>query len=313
MQVYKNIESVNKQNLFVTAGVFDGLHLGHQHIIKQLINSAKKNNTESALITFWPHPLTIVLPDRSVSLIDTLDEKIKFIETQGVDNLIILPFTTEFSSLSAQEFIKTHLKDKLNISGLIVGYDHKFGRDKLNDLNILCQYAKQYNFKIKKTDAFSFQNETLSSTLIRQAILNGQIERANTFLSRHFSLSGTVVKGYKIGRKLGFPTANIQVNASYKIIPKEGVYAVIAQFDNRRLKGMLNIGTRPTFNNNANVKSIELHLFDFEENIYGKTIKISFCKRMRNEMKFDNTQDLIAQLKDDEKTIKKYFQEKDIR
>ncbi len=309
MKIYNDISQISKKGLFVTAGVFDGLHLGHRHILKYLVENAKKQAVESAVITFWPHPLTVVLPDKNVELIDTIDEKIELIKKQGIDNLILLPFTKELSSLSAKEFMQKYLKESLNIRGLVIGYDHKFGRDQLHDFNVLSQYAKELGFDIKKSDAFIYEQETISSTLIRKAIKAGKIERANTFLSRNFALSGKVVGGHRIGRKIGFPTANIQLDTPCKIIPKEGVYAVNIIIDKMKFEGMLNIGLRPTFNSNISNKTIEVHIFDFNNCLYDKNITIEFCKRIRDEMKFDGVQQLVEQLRKDETSIRHYFKE----
>ncbi len=307
MKIYNNINEIKEKKCFVTVGVFDGLHLGHQHILKTLKESARNHNVESVVITFHPHPLTVVGKNLTVSLIDSLEEKIQLMEEHGIDNLIIQPFTKEFASLSARDFMEKYLKNILDIEGLIVGYDHKFGKDKLHDFSTLSHYAEEFNFKILKTDAFVYEGNTISSTLIRGALLNGKVEQAEEFLSRPYSLSGIVVKGRQIGRQIGFPTANIMVDFPNKIIPKEGVYAVEVEHNNIVRKGMLNIGKRPTFSDGIPTKTIEVYIFNFDGDLYGETLKVSFHKRIRNEIKFTKVEDLISQLEKDEKNIRKYF------
>ncbi len=307
MKIYNNINEIREKKCFVTVGVFDGLHLGHQHILKTLKESARTHNVESAVITFHPHPLTVVGKNISVSLIDTLKEKVQLIEQFGIDNLIIQPFTKEFASLSAKDFMRKYLKNILDIEGLIVGYDHKFGKDKLHDFNTLSHYAEELNFKIIKTDAFVYDESTISSTLIRESLLNGKVEQAKKFLSRPYNLSGEVVKGRQIGRQIGFPTANIMVDFPNKIIPQEGVYAVEVEHNNTLRQGMMNIGKRPTFSDGIPTKTIEVYIFNFDGDLYGETLKVSFHKRIRNEINFASVEDLISQLKEDEKNIRQYF------
>lgn len=308
MNIYKNINNVKIKNPFVTVGTFDGVHLGHQHIFKRLKEISQQNDGESVVITFWPHPRMVLNhTDDTVLMINTIEEKIELIEQQGIDNFIILPFTKEFSQLSSREFIHDYLHKALAIKGLIVGYDHRFGRDRLGNFDILKECAIKYNFLIEKIDAFDINGENISSTKIRNILLNGEIENATGYLSRNFTISGKVTNGYKIGRNIGFPTANIAPDSPVKLIPKDGVYAVKVLIDNKTYNGMLNIGLRPTFNQNNNDKSIEVHIINFEGDIYGDSVKISFFKRIRNEMKFNSIDDLISQLKKDKEHVEKYF------
>ncbi|MDF1550400.1 MAG: bifunctional riboflavin kinase/FAD synthetase [Bacteroidales bacterium] len=308
MKIYNDINNVKIKNPFVTVGTFDGVHLGHQHIFNKLKDIAKKHHGESVVITFWPHPRMVLNhSDDQVLMINTIDEKIELIEKQGIDHFIILPFTTEFSKLSSRDFIDTYLHKILNINGLIVGYDHRFGKDRLGNFDVLKECAKKYNFIIEKINAFDINGEKISSTIIRNQLLNGEVEHANKYLSRNFALSGKVTNGYRIGRNLGFPTANVQPESPYKLIPRDGVYAVQVIVENKIYSGMLNIGLRPTFNENNNDKSIEVHIIGFDGDLYGDNIKIVFHKRIRNEMKFNSIEELVAQLKNDKIQIEAYF------
>jgi riboflavin kinase / FMN adenylyltransferase len=308
MNIYKNINDVKINTPFVTVGTFDGVHLGHQYIFEQLINEAKKHGGESVLITFWPHPRMVVKKaENNISMINTIEEKIELIEKQGIDHFIILPFTKEFSQLSSKEFIDKYLYQLIGIKGLIVGYDHKFGKDRQGNFEELKLCADKYGFRIKKIDALSVNNENISSTKIRNALLQGEIEKANEYLSRKFTLPGHVTNGRKIGRDLGFPTANIQPNSQYKLIPRDGVYAVKVEVETKIFNGMLNIGTRPTFNDGAINKSIEVHIIDFNGNLYHQDIKLYFHKRIRDEFKFNSIEELVSQLHKDKSDVIEYF------
>jgi len=308
MNIYKNINNVKINNPFVTVGTFDGVHLGHQYIFEQLIKEARSNNGESVVITFWPHPRMVINEATSdISMINTIEEKIELIEKQGIDHFVILPFTKEFSQLSSKEFIDKYLYKLLEIKGLIMGYDHKFGKDRQGNFEDLKNCADKYGFKIKKVDALSLDNENISSTKIRQALIQGQIEKANNYLSRKFTLPGLVTNGRKVGRDLGFPTANIQPDSEYKLIPKDGVYVVKVEVENKLHIGMLNIGNRPTFDDDGMRKSIEVHIINYTGNLYHQNIKLYFYKRVRDELKFNSVDELIAQLKKDKVQIEQYF------
>ena len=308
MDIYKNINNVKINTPFVTVGIFDGVHLGHQYIFDELIKEAKSNNGESVVITFWPHPRIVISNDKkSISMINTIEEKIELIGAQGIDHFVILPFTKEFSQLSSNEFIDQYLHQLIGIKGLIVGYDHKFGKDRQGNFDHLKSCANKYGFKIKKIDAFKLNNENVSSTKIRQALIHGKIEKANSYLSRKFTLPGLVKNGRKVGRDLGFPTANIQPDSEYKLIPKDGVYAVKVKVEDKMYIGMLNIGTRPTFEEGEPKKSIEVHIIDFSGNLYHQNIKLYFHKRVRDELKFNSIEELVEQLKRDKADILEYF------
>jgi len=308
VKIYNDIYSANIRNPFVTVGIFDGVHLGHQAIFKQIKELAQNSDGESVVITFWPHPKTVVgVASSEISLINSLDEKINLVEEQGIDHFIILPFTKEFSQLSSEKFIEHYLFMILKIKGLVVGFDHKFGKDREGNFEVLTQYAQKYNFIIQKIDALSIGNVNISSTNIRNALVEGNIELANSYLSRNFSISGLVANGKKIGRDLGFPTANIEPDFANKLIPRDGVYAVQLSVQGFTYLGMLNIGHRPTIAQGNEAKTIEVHIIDFEGDLYHQKIEISFYHRIRDELKFNSLDDLISQLKKDKSQIQTFF------
>ena len=290
-------------------GTFDGVHLGHIHIFNKLKAKAKEINGESVVLTFWPHPRFVLgKTDRdSVKMINTLDEKIKLIEKQGIDALIIINFTKDFAKLSSCDFIEKYLYEKLKIKSLIVGYDHHFGKNRDGSYEVLKSCALQYNFSIEKVPPFIVNNEIISSTLIRKAITEGNIEKANTYLAKYYFFTGKVVAGQKIGRDLGFPTANIELSENYKLIPPIGVYAVEVKIQGKIYQGMLNIGYRPTINNAKTTRSIEVHIINFNQNIYNKEIKVYFHKKIRNEIKFHSLDRLKQQLTLDKTIISNFF------
>ena len=287
----------------LTVGTFDGVHKGHQKIINKLVNVAKRNNAESVLVTFQPHPRTVIFPDdSSLVLINTLEEKLRLLEKNGIDKVILMPFTKKFSQLTSCEFIKQYVYEKFNAKHLIVGYDHRFGKDRLGDVEKLKECTKPYGIDVEKVCAYTQNGENVSSTKIRNAIGNGKITVANKFLSYKYNMSGMVVKGKRIGRKIGFPTANILFDKCNKPIPKNGVYSVDVKIESNIYSGMLNIGTNPTVNKNRDV-NIEVNIFNFNSDIYNKNIKIYFNKFIRDEIKFNNLTDLHNQLVEDKKKI----------
>jgi len=284
----------------VTIGTFDGLHKGHQLVINQLKELASNENGETVIFTFYPHPRIVTAPNEtSLRLLTTKNEKIKLFEQFGVDHLIIYPFNEAFAALSYTDFVKTILVEKIHTYCLVVGYDHRFGKNREGGYEYLQKCAEKYGFKVHRTEALSVETDKVSSTKIRAALETGAIAKANQYLGYRFTLHGTVVNGKQLGRKLGFPTANIEASDKYKIIPGYGVYAVLIEIDDKQYKGMLNIGTRPTFNNNADNRSIEVNIFDFAENIYGKSITLVFIDKIREEKKFAGVDALVEQLKTD--------------
>ena len=308
MKIHKNLEEFTAMNPAITVGTFDGVHLGHIQILNKLKEKASSINGESVVITFWPHPRFVLnYKNDNIKMINTIDEKIKLIEEQNIDHLIILKFTKEFAKLSSCEFIEQYLFKKFNIKALIVGYDHHFGKDREGNFDTLRKCAEKYNFSISKVEAFSLNKDNISSTKIRKAIETGEIEKANTYLSKKYFISGEIVGGKKIGRNLGFPTANIKVAESYKLIPTRGVYAVKVKILGKIYFGMLNIGYKPTINSNKKDFSIEVHILNFNKNIYTENIKVYFYKRIRSEKKFSQLDELKQQLIKDKTIISKYF------
>lgn len=296
MKVYRNINKFpGCKNAVVTTGTFDGLHIGHRTILSKLKEIASKVDGETVVLTFFPHPRMVLFPDNDLKLIDTINERIDFLEKEGIDHLIIHPFSKEFSRLSSVEFVREILVNKIGTKKLVIGYNHQFGRNREGSFKHLKEYSSLYGFEVEEIPAKLIDDVDVSSTKIRKALLEGDIKTANTYLNRNFTLSGKVNHGNKIGREIGFPTANIIVEESYKIIPGNGAYAVKVWIDNTAYNAMLNIGYRPTFNSESNVK-IEVHIFDFDKDIYDKIIKIEFIDRLRNEIKFDNAQELKNQL-----------------
>ena len=300
MKLYSNLKSFKATNPVVTIGTFDGVHLGHQKVITRLKEIAKKHNGESVIFTFYPHPrLVTSARETNLRLLTTLKEKSALFEKFGIDHLIVYPFNKDFSELTYTEFVKQILVEKINTHCLVVGYDHKFGKNREGGFEYLKKCAEKYSFEIEKLDALLVDEENVSSTKIREALQSGDIKKANHYFGYEFSLLGTVVSGKQMGRKLGFPTANIETSDKHKIIPSYGVYAVKVTLNNKDYNGMLNIGTRPTFNKNADNRSIEVNIFDFSDNIYEQEVTLVFIDKIRDEQKFSGVEILIEQLKKD--------------
>ncbi len=303
MKIYRTLKDFKVINPVVTVGTFDGVHKGHTKILNTLIREAESIKGESVVFTLHPHPRKILFQEeREIFLLSTLDEKIELLDKSGIDNLIIYPFTKEFAQLNSCDFIEKTLYNKLNVKQLIVGFDHHFGKDRQGNIEILRNCANPFGFDIIKVDALEHEGKKISSTRIRNSIISGDIEKANFYLGYDYFVSGTVVSGNKLGRELGFPTANIKVSKQEKLIPKRGVYAVKIKTEDKVYKGMLNIGTRPTVSTNFET-NIEVHIFDFNKDLYNKKIRINFKKYIREEIKFKNTKDLQKQLSEDKKVV----------
>jgi riboflavin kinase/FMN adenylyltransferase len=284
----------------VTIGTFDGVHLGHLKVIEQLNKLARKYNGESVIFTFYPHPRLITLPEETnLRLLTTLEEKKKLFEKYGVDHLVVYPFDEKFAQLSYINFVEQILVAKMRTRCLVVGYDHRFGKDRQGNFEYLKNCTERFNFEVEKLDALSVDTENVSSTKIREALQRGDIKKANHYLGYQFTLHGKVIEGNQLGRKIGFPTANIETSDKNKIIPEYGVYAVKVVVNNLKFNGMLNIGTRPTFNNNADNRSIEVNIFNFANNIYSQEITLVFVTKIRDEQKFSGVEELTEQLKKD--------------
>ncbi len=309
MKVYRDFEEVgNIPNAVLTIGTFDGVHLGHQKIIERLKSEAKKTNGETVLFTFFPHPRMVINPtNHGLKLIQTEAEKIENLERLGLDHLIIFPFTKAFSNLSADEFVKEYLIEKLHVKTIVVGYDHQFGKNREGTLKHLQKLSENLSFEVIEIPAHEVDEINVSSTKIRKAIEIGDVQTANNYLNEPFEISGKVVLGNQIGRTIGFPTANIEVDDALKIIPAIGVYAVeIVLADQRKLEGMMNIGIRPTVTDSEEIK-IEVFIFDFSELIYDQRIKVYLLQRIRGEHRFQSLEVLRAQLQEDEKTVRSIF------
>jgi len=279
---------------FVTIGTFDGVHIGHQKVLKKLVKSAKKNNASSILLTFFPHPRMILQKEVGIKLINTIDERIQLLEKTGIDTLVIHPFNQDFANQTALSFVRNFLVAKLNIAKLFIGYDHRFGKNREGDFEHLKEYGHTYNFSVKEISKLDINNIGVSSTKIRNAIENGEIDKANQYLGYNFMLTGKVVKGKNLGEKIGFPTANLFIKESYKLLPKTGAYIVKATIADKTVYGMMNIGFRPTLKGRN--QTIEIHFFDFNKNLYGSTIQVEVLKFLRDEQKFESVQNLKKQL-----------------
>ncbi len=300
MKIHHSLEHFKARNPVVTIGTFDGLHRGHQLILYQLNQLAAQYDGESVVFTFYPHPRVVTSPsETNLRLLTTKEEKIRLFEKNGIDHLIIYPFSKEFASLEYSEFVGKILVEQIGTKCLVIGYDHKFGRDREGGYEYLRKCAEKHAFELVRLEALAVDDDNVSSTKIRAALEAGDIKKANHYFGHEFSLHGTVVKGKQVGRQMGFPTANIEASDKHKIIPGYGVYAVVIEVDGNTYKGMLNIGTRPTFNKNADNRSIEVNIFDFSADIYGKDITLTFIDKIRDEKKFNGIDELGAQLQKD--------------
>lgn len=290
----------------VTIGTFDGVHLGHRMIIERLKELAQKYDGETVIFTFFPHPRLVTAPgETNLRLLTTLEEKMELFEDLGIDHLVVYPFTKEFSQLSYAEFVQQILAGQIKTRCLVVGYDHKFGKNREGGFEYLQECARKYQFDIEKQEPLSIDENHISSTKIRDAIQAGDIKKANRYLGYPFTLHGKVVEGKQLGRKIGFPTANIEASDPHKIIPGYGVYAVKIKVNEISFSGMLNIGSRPTFNQNADQRSIEVHIFDFNDDIYNAGITLTFIDKIREEQKFNGIEALANQLMKDKITALK--------
>lgn len=307
MNIYRHInEFCFQKNVVLTAGTFDGVHLGHKKIIDKVVQSAKKIDGESVILTFFPHPRMVLYPEgNDLKLLNTIEEKIELLQQLGVDHLIIHPFSVEFSRITSLDFVREILVNKLNTKKLVIGYDHQFGKNREGSFEHLKEYGPLYGFEVEEIPAQEIQQINISSTKIRNSLLIGEIQAANQFLGYHYFINGTVVEGSQVGRQMGFPTANIEVAEDYKLIPGNGVYAVKIVLENSIYNGMLNIGTRPTIKGN-NV-TIEVNIFNFNQEIYNKPIRIEFFEKIRNEVKFNELAELQQQLNHDKQKVLQLF------
>ncbi|MEO6403889.1 MAG: bifunctional riboflavin kinase/FAD synthetase [Ferruginibacter sp.] len=310
MNVYRNINDLPRfENAVVTVGSFDGVHLGHRKILQQLLSEAEKINGTPLVVTFYPHPKQVLQNLSSPLLtLNTASEKYNILHSEGIENIIEVPFDETFSKLTAAEYIKSFLVEKLHIHTIITGYDHRFGNNREGDFHLLETASLQYGFKVKEIPAHILKNLTISSTKIRAALLKADLETASAYLGYDYFFSGIVVEGNKLGRTIGYPTANLKIQDEHKLIPGNGVYAVQVKINNEgNYKGMMNIGIRPTVNGSK--RMIEVNLFDFDKDIYGATLTVVLKKWLRTEQKFDGLEALKKQLALDKQHANSYFQE----
>ncbi len=305
MRIFNDLNAVAEiLNPVVTIGTFDGVHLGHQKILQTLLDEAQRIDGESVLLTFYPHPRMILYPEsHGMKLLQTQAEKMEKLAEFGLENLIIYPFSFDFSRLTALEFVRDILVNKLHVRKIVIGYDHQFGKNREGNIQYLKDIADTYEFEVIEIPAQDIDEVNISSTKIREALLKGDVKRAAVFLGQCYQLSGKVIRGRALGRTIGYPTANIEVNSDLKLVPGIGVYAVEVYVEGKTLRGMLNIGRRPTVVSTDNV-NLEVHILDFQEDIYDKMITLRFIERVRDEQKFESVEDLKQQLQKDEKFVR---------
>lgn len=299
MKIVHSISSfVAEKPTVVTIGTFDGVHLGHQKIIAQITTAAQEKDCDSLVLTFFPHPRMVLQEGTEMKQLNTIDEKTALLEQLGVDHLVIHPFDKAFSRMTAEEFVKEVLVDTFRLKKIIIGYDHRFGRNRTADINDLIAFGDTYGFEVAQISAEELNDVSISSTKIRTALNEGNIELANNYLGYPYAITGKVVKGQQLGRTIGYPTANILVKEDYKLIPQNGVYVVQSVLNGQTVFGMMNIGNRPTVNGTS--QTIEVHFLDFDQDLYDQTIPVSILKRLRNEQKFPSLDALKTQLLSDQ-------------
>lgn len=306
MNVFNSVQTFNSsQKTIVTLGTFDGMHIGHQAILNKLKLQKKIYGYETLVLTFFPHPRMVLKTDHQISLLNTIDERVKLIDHFGIDHLVVQEFTKEFANLSAEEFVKTVLVDQFNIGKIIIGYDHRFGKNRSADIHDLIEFGKKYHFHVEQISAEELNDVSVSSTKIRNALNVGDVALAKTYLGYPYMVSGTVVSGKQLGRTIGYPTANIKVAQDYKLIPAIGVYVVGVTVKGKDYYGMLSIGTNPTVGGTE--KTIEVYIFDFNDTIYDEEITVRFLTRIRGEEHFGSIDLLIEALKNDEVFSRKFL------
>jgi riboflavin kinase/FMN adenylyltransferase len=308
MIIHEGYENLNLVTPVVTLGIFDGVHRGHRTLLDRLVLSAKEAKGESVVITFSPHPRLLLEKTRvDLSFLTTMEEKIVLLENAKIDHLVIIKFNKKFSRIEACDFVNEVLVEKIGTKHLLIGYNHHFGRNGNGDFNTIKQCTESLDFLVEQVQGYQTEEGAISSSLIREALFKGRLDEANRWLGYQYSLQGTIIEGRHIGRSIGFPTANIKPDYQYKLIPGDGVYAVEVKLDGLFYKGMLSIGSNPTVNKNTRKRSIEVHILDYNEDIYGRTITVIFRKRLRNEIKFENTELLAEQMKLDRQQVLMLF------
>ncbi|OUR93966.1 riboflavin biosynthesis protein RibF [Flavobacteriales bacterium 34_180_T64] len=297
MKLYNALSSNSKKSSVITIGTFDGVHIGHQKIIERLVKIGQEKDLKSVVLTFFPHPRMVLQPEFKIQLLHTIEERQNMLSQIGLDELVIKEFNLDFANLSAHDYVKNILVDELNAKHIIIGYDHHFGKNRSANIDDLKTYGEEFGFQVEEISSQDIADVAVSSTKIRVALLQGDIETANSYLGYSYFLTGKVIKGKGIGKTMKFPTANIAVEKAYKLIPKNGVYVVKSTIDNTTVFGMMNIGTNPTFNETK--QSIEIHFFETDKDLYHETLKIEILHRLRDEQKFDSVEILQSQLKKD--------------
>jgi riboflavin kinase/FMN adenylyltransferase len=291
----------------VTIGTFDGVHAGHQKIIKRLVDAAKIENLESVIFTFFPHPRMVLQKESGLKLINTIKERTEILEGTGIDHLVVHPFTQQFSRLTAQEFVRDILVNRLKAKKVIIGYDHRFGRNRTADINTLKKFGEEYGFDVEEITKQEVDQVAVSSTKIRNALLDGRVEQANNYLQTPFSLEGTVVKGRGLGKEFNYPTANLSIKEDYKLIPKNGVYVVRSFINGKRYFGMMNIGTNPTVGGEE--QTIETYFFNLDKDLYGQELHLEMLVRIRDEKKFNSIEALKIAMRQDEAFSRQYIKD----
>lgn len=307
LRIFNSINDfTTTKKTIVTLGTFDGVHIGHNAILDKICKVAKHENLESVILTFFPHPRKIVSNNYDIKLLNTIEEKAILLEKKGIQNFIVHPFDKTFSELSPREFVTQVLVEKLNIQKIIIGHDHKFGKDRAADFNDLINFGKEFGFEVEEISAQQINEVSVSSTKIRNSLLEGNVSLAKDYLGYPYVLTGNVVKGNQLGRTINFPTANIEIPEEYKLIPKNGVYVVTINVSNQTFFGMMNIGVKPTLGENK--RSIEVHLLDFDADIYNQKIQVHILERLRDEQKFESFEALKLQLEVDKQNTIHYFE-----
>ncbi|MGC4128340.1 MAG: bifunctional riboflavin kinase/FAD synthetase [Bergeyella sp.] len=308
MNIYTDLSQYQSAKpLALSLGMFDGVHIGHQSIIDELNRISRENHLESAVLTFWPHPRLVFNPDEELKLLNTLEEKTELLNNYGIHNLFLQAFDEAFRNLTGEEFVKQILVKKLNVKYLIVGYDHVFGKNRSGNFELLQKLAPELGFEVEQMEAVNIHNKNISSTKVRNALSEGNIPEANEMLGYFYSVSGTVIHGKKIGRAIGYPTANIETE-NLKFLPKKGAYIVDVFVKNSQYKGMLSIGTNPTVNGEK--LTTEVYILDFNEDIYGEKIKVSFRDFLHDEIKFESIEKLIERLDEDKRMTERFYTDK---